>query len=642
MKSKLKKALCISLVITASAVGFLPRVDGDVSVSEGEGKYDVSEWYTDSLNQKYRVVTENNELVSINPLDGNAILKEAVIPEGITKLCGDCLGVYAETIFIPASVTDMDLSVEYLNHAESFVVDENNPKYCSVDGVVYTKDKKQVLIYPKRKDGIIQFDETAQKVNEFWDLYPPNAEYIMISQNMKDVPDICHFRGVYIDAADDGRDSIEMILNHYTQKIDDGIGIEFGETNPQIIYFPTDCQYKGLFDEKNFCLVVDGENYNERHAKFAYRMACGVEEEQPDLSVYKETGEEAVLFDENKNGTVDMEDVRAILDKAQGRTVTDEEWEKFCEENASDGDVVDRLISIEAVGLKDGYRDGEQVKFTARIINNSSRNLKIESPTSSFGKAGTISVQLDGTVLKNNNSDTNANDNMYEGYLGVNEYIQLDYLCDMSDSVITNGDCHYISITFTYKDENNESRAVSKSFEIQSGVTDGTEYEVTEISGSAAFLSDNAGKIKEYTNELSGYAVELPIQLYEYPGAKYYTSAINENYGYSMLKSGEFVPSKVYTDENGKVWGYVSNTNLPNGTAWYCISSLSKQSNNLKGDVNLDTKVNLLDAKLVLRAAIGATSLSGQAQINADMNEDGKVNLKDAKAVLKKALGITQ
>jgi len=640
MKNRLKKVLCMLLVISASVAGFLPRVEGDVS----EEKYTFS-YYTDSLNQKYCLVTSNNELVSIFTVKRNVTLKDVVIPDGITKLQGDCFAASAENVFIPASVSEMDMSVAYLNQADSFTVDENNQDFCSVDGVLYTKDKKKVVVCPRKSsDDIIVFDEGAESVNEMWDIYPSDANYIIISQNMKNIPCTLNFKAVYIDAVGDGWGSIESMINFNKNYVVVGRH-KFCKEEPQIVYLPADCQYRELFDKSELCLVVDGKNYIDRHAKLAYRMACGIEEQQIDLSVYKETGERAVLFDENKNGTVDMQDVKVVLDKAEGRTVTDEEWTKFCDENAGDRDVIDKSIAIKAVGLKNAYANGEQIKLTARIINKSSRKLKIKAATASFGKAGTISAKLeyyDGTVVRDNYYNSVVNDATYEGYLDVNEYAQKYYVYDTKEAA--SGE-YFLKVSFTYWDENDEIHTVSSDYySIVIGGAGETEYDIDEITGGAVFLSDKAGEIREYTNELSGYKLELPIKLYEYPGAKYYTSAIYENYGFSMLVSGAFVPSKVYTDENGKVWGYVSDVNLPNGAAWYCISDINsdinKENNNLKGDANLDKEVNLADAKIVLQAALGVTKLSGQEQINADVNDDGKVDLKDAKIVLKTSLGI--
>lgn len=60
----------------------------------------------------------------------------------------------------------------------------------------------------------------------------------------------------------------------------------------------------------------------------------------------------------------------------------------------------------------------------------------------------------------------------------------------------------------------------------------------------------------------------------------------------------------------------------------------------LLGDANEDTKVNLQDASLVLKAALNIMQLDGQAAINADADKSGKINLTDASLTLKAALNI--
>lgn len=54
----------------------------------------------------------------------------------------------------------------------------------------------------------------------------------------------------------------------------------------------------------------------------------------------------------------------------------------------------------------------------------------------------------------------------------------------------------------------------------------------------------------------------------------------------------------------------------------------------IAGDVNRDGKVNLTDAKLVIRYFNGTKKLNKQQKKNADVNGDGKVNLTDAKLIM--------
>ena len=58
----------------------------------------------------------------------------------------------------------------------------------------------------------------------------------------------------------------------------------------------------------------------------------------------------------------------------------------------------------------------------------------------------------------------------------------------------------------------------------------------------------------------------------------------------------------------------------------------------LIGDINADSKINSADALLILRHAVGLTTLLGNLLISADWNGDGKVNSSDALEVLKFAV----
>ena len=60
----------------------------------------------------------------------------------------------------------------------------------------------------------------------------------------------------------------------------------------------------------------------------------------------------------------------------------------------------------------------------------------------------------------------------------------------------------------------------------------------------------------------------------------------------------------------------------------------------LKGDVNLDGRVNAADATLVLKHFAGIEKLTGQGLINADVTGDGKVTAADATEILKIFAGL--
>jgi hypothetical protein len=59
-----------------------------------------------------------------------------------------------------------------------------------------------------------------------------------------------------------------------------------------------------------------------------------------------------------------------------------------------------------------------------------------------------------------------------------------------------------------------------------------------------------------------------------------------------------------------------------------------------RGDVNLDGKVSLLDAKYVLQYIADMRTLSQSAVVNADADGDGDIDLTDAKYILEAVAGI--
>lgn len=61
------------------------------------------------------------------------------------------------TIYIGENVLEIDGKAFYSCWAlQRIIVDENNPNYCDIDGVLYTKDKKTVVCYPCDRDAYLR------------------------------------------------------------------------------------------------------------------------------------------------------------------------------------------------------------------------------------------------------------------------------------------------------------------------------------------------------------------------------------------------------------------------------------------------------------------------------------------------------
>lgn len=69
------------------------------------------------------------------------------------------------SISIPASVREMgELPFLSLSGLKSFVVDDANPLYCSVGGVLYSKDQKTLLCYPNARGKTFSVPEGTQNI----------------------------------------------------------------------------------------------------------------------------------------------------------------------------------------------------------------------------------------------------------------------------------------------------------------------------------------------------------------------------------------------------------------------------------------------------------------------------------------------
>lgn len=91
-----------------------------------------------------------------------------------------------ESLTIPETVTRIAQVFCYGGAIESFVVSENNPCYCSVDGVLFSKDKSKLLCFPSSKSSVYTVPESVATIsvgafilfNKFFLVITDNVNYI--------------------------------------------------------------------------------------------------------------------------------------------------------------------------------------------------------------------------------------------------------------------------------------------------------------------------------------------------------------------------------------------------------------------------------------------------------------------------------
>jgi|GEM_PF-3430820 len=97
------------------------------------------------------VVDINASLVRDTGFTNSDKLKKVIIPEGVREIGMFSFGYGCkslETVVIPASVTEMESSAFGSRSLKAIEVNENNPKFASIDGVLFNKDKTELIYFP--------------------------------------------------------------------------------------------------------------------------------------------------------------------------------------------------------------------------------------------------------------------------------------------------------------------------------------------------------------------------------------------------------------------------------------------------------------------------------------------------------------
>lgn len=98
-------------------------------------------------------------------------LTSVTIPNSVKKICSDafalCTGL--TSITIPASVTDIDGENPFYgcDGLKEILAPEDNPKYKTIDGVLYNKDVTQIIAYPNAKSTEYTVLNGVETINPF-------------------------------------------------------------------------------------------------------------------------------------------------------------------------------------------------------------------------------------------------------------------------------------------------------------------------------------------------------------------------------------------------------------------------------------------------------------------------------------------
>ena len=124
--------------------------------------------------------------------------EEFYIPDTVTRI-SYCLGNdYIKRIHIPSSLTnlatygwDRAIAVSGLPSLEEIFVDENNAEFCSVDGVLYSKDKTKLMYYPPHKESdVFNIPDTVTGFGKYAFANNPKIKSVVVPDGVSDISDV--------------------------------------------------------------------------------------------------------------------------------------------------------------------------------------------------------------------------------------------------------------------------------------------------------------------------------------------------------------------------------------------------------------------------------------------------------------------
>lgn len=122
---------------------------------------------------------------------GCQILRSVTIPEGIAGIGSytffDCNNL--ESVHLPKSMKDFwGGCFASCNSLKEVTVDPDNPWFCSIDGIVYTKDQKELVFYPPGKENAeFSVPEGCSIIGRYAFAYCENLKRIVVSRTVNDI-----------------------------------------------------------------------------------------------------------------------------------------------------------------------------------------------------------------------------------------------------------------------------------------------------------------------------------------------------------------------------------------------------------------------------------------------------------------------
>lgn len=144
---------------------------------------------------------ENGEAIVVG-VPNKSTVKKIVIPDEYEGVPVTRIADFAATnleyvteFYIGKNIKEIGTwALENNQHIAEYTVDENNKYFCSVDGVIYTKDMKTVVFFPPAKEGEYKVADTVENIRTKAFYKCTKVTKITLPDTVKEIQEKAFFR----------------------------------------------------------------------------------------------------------------------------------------------------------------------------------------------------------------------------------------------------------------------------------------------------------------------------------------------------------------------------------------------------------------------------------------------------------------
>ncbi len=180
---------CDGIVVSGTNL----EIEGDYTVPETIDGYTVLGIGTSAFRNQKKMTSfrmpSTVKFIEMQIVSGCPNLQEIVLHEELESV-GSFETVTVQKIVINCNIEDLSFIVNHATSIEHVEISENNEYYKSIDGVMYTKDMKKLVLYPSlKKDKEYIMPEGVEEIGKYAIYENYKIESIILADSLKKVGD---------------------------------------------------------------------------------------------------------------------------------------------------------------------------------------------------------------------------------------------------------------------------------------------------------------------------------------------------------------------------------------------------------------------------------------------------------------------